>query len=228
MHWPNETMNDEVTAILIVEDHRDAANVLNSVCEETFSPDLIQVAHSLAAARKLISAQRFNLALLDIGLPDGNGTELIQAIKQSEPAARCVITTIFDDDQHLFRALKSGADGYLIKGHPPAELKLFLIDAVAGKLALSASIAQSILAFFREEQAETLVTTGVPNPLTQRETEILQLIAKGCQVREASELLSISENTVAHHIKQIYRKLNVHNRAEATAAAVNMKLFNPD
>jgi DNA-binding NarL/FixJ family response regulator len=100
---------------------------------------------------------------------------------------------------------------------------------VLGKPPLSPGVAQSVLTYFRETRVKPEAITELDHiHLSQRETEILTLIAKGYQVKEVSQLLDISGNTVAFHIKKIYKKLNIHNRAEATAAAVNMNLYNPE
>jgi len=218
----------DVKSILIVEDHSHAGRVLEAVCADTFSTSEVVRAGTVAQSRAILAERRFDLVLLDIGLPDGNGIELIQMAKASPESTRCVMTTIFDDDEHLFDALRAGADGYLIKGHSPEELRAFLIDAVSGKLALSSNIALSILTFFRSTKAPDDEAPGPTAALTSRETEILQLIAKGCQVKEVSNLLAISTNTVSHHIKSIYAKLNVRNRAQATAAAVQLRLLGSD
>ena len=217
-----------VQTVLILEDHPDAARVLESVCHKTFPSVKVESTNRIKDALKLLETQRFDLALIDIGLPDGNGIEVVQSIKANSQQTKCVMTTIFDDDENLFNALRAGADGYLIKGHSPEELQQFLEDVIAGKLALSSNIAQSILNFFRTADKEAVTAEEFPEDLTSRESEILQLIAKGCQVKEVSNLLVISSNTVSHHIKNIYSKLNVHNRAEATAAAVHLNLFRPE
>ncbi len=217
-----------VQTVLILEDHPDAAKVLESVCHKTFPSVKVESTNRIKDALKLLETQRFDLALIDIGLPDGNGIEVVQSIKANSQQTKCVMTTIFDDDENLFNALRAGADGYLIKGHSPEELQQFLEDVIAGKLALSSNIAQSILNFFRTADKEAVTAEEFPEDLTSRESEILQLIAKGCQVKEVSNLLVISSNTVSHHIKNIYSKLNVHNRAEATAAAVHLNLFRPE
>jgi DNA-binding NarL/FixJ family response regulator len=140
-----------------------------------------------------------------------------------------VVTTIFDDDKHLFEALQAGASGYLLKGHSPQELAIYLHEAVAGKPPLSPGVAQSVLTYFREKNAQPELNQELEDAdLSEREAEILTFIAKGYQVKEVSCLLDISANTVAFHIKRIYKKLNINNRAQATAAAVNLNLYKPE
>jgi DNA-binding NarL/FixJ family response regulator len=178
---------------------------------------------------KYLSAESFDMALLDIGLPDGSGIDLVRYININSEQTISIVTTIFEDEKHLFEALQAGACGYLLKGYSAEELGKYLTDAVAGKPPLSPGVAQSVLTYFRETSVKPELTTELDEvDLSERETEILTFIAKGYQVKEVSHLLDISGNTVAFHIKKIYKKLNIHNRAEATAAAVNMNLYNPE
>ena len=222
-----DQQSKQIKSVIIVEDHHEASEVLKRVVLEAFDQPTVSTAASVRGGNSLLAAQSYDIALLDIGLPDGNGIELVKVIARHHPETLPIVTTIFDDESHLFEALKAGAGGYLIKGHSPDELKQFLIEAVSGRPALSPGIAISMLNFFRSgERSESIETEQ--ETLTERETEILRLIAKGCQVKEVSRLLEITSNTVSHHIKSIYAKLNVHNRAEATAAAIQFNLYSPD
>jgi DNA-binding NarL/FixJ family response regulator len=197
--------------------------------KSTFNDPKIETASTLAAGLEIVGRSSFDIALLDIGLPDGNGIELVRYIDKHHPDTLSVVTTIFDDESYLFDALRSGACGYLLKGYSPEELQKYLIDAVSGRPALSPRIAQSMLSFFHSEDRPnpTRNDGDTTEQLTDRELDVLSLIAKGCQVKEVSRLLEISTNTVSHHIKSLYSKLNVHNRAEATAAAVQLNIFKP-
>ena len=215
-----------VENVLIVEDHRDAIEVLKQVVSATFEQASVQTAVTLAGGLKILKSSRFDIALLDIGLPDGSGIDLVRYINAEHPETISVVTTIFDDETHLFEALRSGACGYLLKGYSPDELQKYLIDAVSGRPALSPRIARSMLGYFRGEM-QSDASSGYPEKLTEREMDVLRLIAKGCYVKEVSRLLGISVNTVSHHVKNLYSKLNVHNRAEATAAAVQLNIFQP-
>ena len=215
-----------VENVLIVEDHRDAIEVLKQVVSATFDQASVQTAMTLAGGLDILKNSRFDIALLDIGLPDGSGIDLVRYINAEHPETISVMTTIFDDETHLFDALRSGACGYLLKGYSADELQKYLIDAVLGRPARSPRIARSMLGYFRGEM-QSDASSGYPEKLTEREMDVLRLIAKGCYVKEVSRLLGISANTVSHHVKNLYSKLNVHNRAEATAAAVQLKIFQP-
>lgn len=212
-----------VDKVLIVEDHEEVALALQGAVKTAFDSSTIQCAGSLAAARKAVSEMQFDLALVDLGLPDGSGMDLIQELAVSKQTF-IVVTTIFDDNEHLFDCLSMGARGYLLKGHQQAEIVEFLQGILDGRPPLSPSIAQAILEHFhRVTPRENKQASG----LTARELEVLQLIAKGCQVKEVAEMLLIAGSTVCAHIKKIYQKLDIHNRAEATAAAVNLNLIRP-
>ena len=219
----------KIDQVLLVEDHQDAMFVLNNVVMGVFNQPRIYAAKSIAEALPLIDSIPLDIALLDVGLPDGNGIELIDRIQAANSATMTVVTTIFDDDENLFNALRAGAAGYLLKGYTPDELKLYLEDLVNGKPALSPSIAHKVLEYFRKSDAGLATEVqGQEGNLTAREVEILSLVAKGCQTKEVAQILDISRNTVAHHIKSIYTKLNVHNRAQATAAAMKLNIIDQE
>jgi DNA-binding NarL/FixJ family response regulator len=212
-----------VDKVLIVEDHEDVATALQSVVKTALDPSTIQLVGSLAEGQQAIKEMQFDLALIDLGLPDGSGKDLIKALAISKKTF-IVVTTIFDDNEHLFDCLSMGAQGYLLKGHHQEEIVEFLQGILDGRPPLSPSIAQEILKHFHRV---TTPEDKQASSLTDRELEVLQLIAKGCHVKEVAEMLRIASSTVSAHIKKIYQKLDIHNRAEATAAAVNLNLINP-
>ncbi len=216
------------STILIVEDHIETATALQSVVKLVFDSATIVIAASLSDGLDRIREQSFDLALVDLGLPDGSGIDLIKVLSSTQNTF-IVVTTIFDDDEHLFQSLQSGASGYLLKGHQQGELVSFLRGILTGSPPLSPTIAHAMLAHFRNQPASkaTVPVALPPVSLTNRESEVLQLIAKGCQVSEVATLLEIAEGTVSAHVKKIYEKLDVHNRAEATIAAIGLNLVTP-
>lgn len=160
-----------------------------------------------------------DLALIDLNLPDGSGIALIEAIKQSSPDTICVVASIFDDDLHLMPALRAGAQGYLLKDQSCEQIADLLRGIADGRPPLSPAIARRLLAHFQPKMQDHVVAF-----LTQRETEVLSIIAKGMTIAETARLLNISPNTVPGYIKEIYRKLNVSSRAEAAISARNLGL----
>lgn len=199
--------------VLIVEDIAEVARALSDMVSQAFAGALVETAGSVAAGRRLLAAGKWDLALLDLGLPDGSGIELVREFAGSGP--QIVITTIFDDDEHLFEALRAGANGYLLKDEPPTVLVELLRGIGEGRPPLSSSIARRILHFFRPP-------TPRQSALSPRETEVLTLVARGYTVRDVADTLGMSYNTAAGHLKSIYHKLAVNSRAEAATEALRL------
>ncbi len=227
--------------VLLLEDHKAAAEGLRQVVQTAFPGCRVRWASTLAEARGLLEESReFGLALVDLALPDGTGVELLEHLQRSRPEVLCVVTTIYDDDDHLFPALSAGAAGYLLKDEAPAALVRQLRAVSEGLPPLSPRVARRILTFFQQQGSGPALRAGVAGQaeartpgsaplgalvggrsagLTRRETEVLSLIARGLQRGEVGAILSVSENTVAKYIKDIYRKLNISSRAEAALEA---------
>jgi len=209
---------------LVVEDHDRMRDWLARVAVDAFPETEVATAGTLVQARRRLREQgRFDLALVDIGLPDGSGVELIGELS-ADPSAETypVVTTIYDDDQHVFRALEAGAKGYLLKDQPRERIVSQLQGIVRGEPPISPSIARRILRFFarRGEPAD------VSGPqLTEREREVLDLLSRGFNRTDIARALEISPHTAAGHVKAIYRKLNVSGRAEATREAVHLGII---
>lgn len=209
---------------LIVEDVSDTRRWLAKLLSQAFTRIDIKTCQTLAQAKSVIKKHEFSIVLLDIGLPDGCGTDLVPLIKKTNPNCYIVMATIFDDESHLFAALKAGADGYLLKDAPDEVIINKLQGILSGDPPLSPSIARKMLRHFsllpphakRFEKCK----------LSPREQEVLTMIAKGLGRREIAELLGLSSNTVARYIKDVYYKLNVSSRAEATIEACRMGLVN--
>jgi DNA-binding NarL/FixJ family response regulator len=207
---------------LILEDHPDTRTWLAGILSEALPGMSIDTADCIERARALLKQSHYDLALLDISLPDGNGTSLLKQIRSSCSDTYVVMATIYDDDEHLFSALKEGAQGFLLKDQPRERLVEQIQGIVRGEPPLSPSIARRVLRHFRNI-APSMPTSGQVG-LTAREEEVLRLLANGYSRCDISTALNITGNTVAAHTKQIYRKLNVSGRAEATLQAVRLGL----
>ena len=221
--------------ILILEDFADTRAWLCEVLHEAFTDINITEAATIQQAKNILEKQKFDLALIDINLPDGNGIDIVKDISATSPTTYCVVATIFDDDQHLFSALQAGAQGYLLKEQPKKQFIKNLSGLLHGEPPLSPPIARKILRHFQSSgQAHPIeeMPTKVQAParsnntlqLSGREQEILTLVAKGYKRNEIGPMLDISPHTVATHLKTIYSKLNVTSRAEATMEALRMGL----
>ena len=205
--------------ILVIEDHYETREWLVALVKETFAGSDVIQAGTLEQAYDWLSANTANLAIIDLSLPDGNGKDLLVYLKETSPETYLVVATIFDDDKHLFDALRAGASGYLLKDQPRQAIIDSLAGIVYGSPPLSPAISRRILRQFQQP-----VATEATAALSEREKEVLFLLAKGYGRGDIAELLKVSVNTAASHIKSIYRKLNVSGRAEATLEAVRMGL----
>lgn len=231
--------------VLILEDNPVARGFLSRVVRESFSDvSSITEAADLEAARRLLghsarqmapkSPDPYQLILVDLELPDGSGLELLAELA-NYPATR-IVTTLYSDDEHLFPALQSGADGYLLKEDRFEVLVEELQKIVRGQPPLSPSIARRLLTHFRTGDAtapqarpasaiKTATEAAEPaamfeaERLTPRESEVLTYLSKGFTIKEIAGLMGIKWFTVNDHIKSIYKKLNVSSRAEAAVLA---------
>lgn len=210
--------------VLVVEDDRETREWLCDLAREAFAQARTAGVATLQAARERCARAMPDLALVDVHLPDGSGIDLVAALARGGTGTLCVMTTIFDDDAHLFAALRAGAAGYLVKDQDPARLVRALRGIVAGEPPLSPGIARRILAHFQEPAA---IRTPPDAALSPREHEVLTLVAKGYSRGEIARLLGITPNTAAGYVKSVYRKLDCSNRAEAVLAAVRLGLVRP-
>jgi DNA-binding NarL/FixJ family response regulator len=205
----------------ILEDLPESQVWLGQALTTSFPGIAITCAGSLREARvSLVAGPVPDIALIDLGLPDGSGVEIIEFIQRLYPGTLCIVASIYDDDGHVFPALRAGARGYLLKDQPVLRIVEALNGIAAGEPPLSPSIARRLLAFFRPEAPAE--RGGVE--LTARETEVLRFIAKGMTQAETGRLLGISPHTVAGYVKELYHKLNVSSRAEAALRARDMGL----
>ncbi len=215
---------------LIVEDLPEIRNWLGQVARAAFpSLEVVSVAR-LDQALAIVQTSAFDLALIDLGLPDGSGIDVIGALRRHQPQSLPVVVTIYDDDDHLFPALQAGAFGYLLKEQPQDALVAQLLRMAQGEPPLSPPIARRVLAHFAgASHRRGSLVRQIDNEvsLTERETDVLQRVAKGYTLPEIAQQFGLSKHTIADHIKQIYRKLNVSSRAEAALEAARRGLVQP-
>ena len=215
--------------ILLLEDLPQIRAWLTDLVRQVFPQSRVYEAARVQDALELITTQRFNLALVDLGLPDGSGVDVVAALRESQPDAQSVVVTIHDDDDHLFPALQAGAAGYLLKEQARELIAEQLKRMSQGEPPLSPSIARRVIAYFAAQSRAVAPTpTGPAIPhvaLTERESEVLLRVAKGFTLPEIAVQLGLSRHTIADYVKQIYRKLNVSSRAEAALEAQRLGLF---
>ena len=213
---------------LIVEDHALTRQWIAQQVQSAFAGIQITEAMTLQQAQFHIPQINFNLALVDINLPDGSGIDFIKVLAEHINHCYIVMCTIFDDSEHLFKALRAGAHGYLIKDQSESLFINKLQGIVKGDPPLSPGIARKLLDYHRtpKENVNAKVKDDMKTLLSHREEEVITLLAKGMTTKEIALLLNITPNTTAGYIKNVYRKLNVSSRAEASLEAVNLGLVN--
>jgi len=181
--------------------------------------DVVGEAADGIAALEETRRLRPDLVLMDIRMSGCNGLEATRLIKAEMPDVKIVMVTMSDDDSDLFEAIKSGAQGYLLKAMPEEEFSRTLTGIANDEAPLSRGLAAKILEEFARSSPERHANGAGSDELTEREHEVLQLLAQGATNREIASTLWISENTVNFHVKNILMKLHLKNRAQAVAYA---------
>ena len=212
--------------ILLVDDHVLFRKGLTALLGSR--PDIQIVGEAKDGLEAIDAAREFlpDVILMDVNMPRCDGLEATRRIKREMPHVKIVILTVSDDDQHLFEAIKSGAQGYLLKDLEPYQLYDLLESISRGEAPLSGVIAAKILKEFTNPSGASTQDPEVIDELTPRETQILQLVAEGKSNKDIADELVISENTVKIHIRNILEKLHLKNRIQAAVYAVNQGLIN--
>ncbi len=227
-------MSADQISIIIVEDEPEFRRRFAQIIDSEPTMRLAGVAANKREAQVLIDREDFDVMLIDLGLPDGTGIDLIRNVSQRKPDVDIMVVTVFGDEQHVVSSIEAGATGYILKDSTPADVISCIRLLRAGGSPVSPVVARSVLRAIRSRMGGTATnSTTAParsanaenNPLSARETEILQLLAKGMSFNEIGEILGISPHTVTAHIKKIYRKLAVHSRGEAVYEASQMGLL---
>jgi DNA-binding NarL/FixJ family response regulator len=206
--------------VLIVEDISETRRWLADIVAEAFENCSVTVAANMREGIGAGARTDFDIALIDLGLPDGSGLEVMRNIRLLRPETICVVTTAMADDANIVAALSAGADGYLLKEQMSASIVRQLRQISEGIPALSPAIARRIMAHFRL----TGPSAEPDESLTAREKEVLALIGRGMRNLDVAKALDLAESTVASYIKAIYRKLGISNRAEASWHAMRLGL----
>ncbi|MFT3664137.1 response regulator [Piscinibacter sp.] len=210
--------------ILLLEDLPEIRAWLKVLIGQVFPDAQVSESARVHDALGLVGALRFDLALVDLGLPDGSGVDVVAALREQQPECQSVVVTIHDDDEHLFPALQAGAFGYVLKEQARELIAEQLSRMSQGEPPLSPSIARRVIAYFAA-QAKPQKDMIPHVQLTDRENEVLLRVAKGFTLPEIGVQLNLSRHTIADYVKQIYRKLNVSSRAEAALEAQRLGLF---
>lgn len=214
--------------VLVVEDDPlTQARLRDVLVSLGYTRDALLFAGDIAQAYALVAEQPFALALIDVGLPDGNGIDLIRALHERDPALPILVISTWSTEQVIVAALQAGATGYVLKERDEVEISLSIRSALRGGAPIDPFVAKRILeligkggALLAKPVAHAQAEKGGDgSPLTPREIEILSLVSKGLTNREIAEVLALSKLTVGCHIRNIYKKLAVKSRTQAVFEA---------
>src|SRR6202451_493366 len=219
----------EPIRVLIADDYALCRRGLEMVLEEEDDIDLVGQASDGTEAVSVAGETVPDVVLMDIRMPKTSGIEACRAMKEVAPSSKIVMLTISDEEEDLFEAIRAGASGYLLKDIPLDEVADVVRAVHGGQSLINPSMAAKLLTEFAvlaKRDGEERPEQQVPAPkLTDREMQVLKLVAKGMNNRDIAKELFISENTVKNHVRNILEKLQIHSRMEAVMVAVREKLI---
>jgi len=217
---------EEAIRVLVVDAHALFRRGLQMVLEQEPDIAVIGEAGDGAEAVELASELTPDVVLMDVRMPRRGGIDACLAIKEAVPSAKIIMLTISDEEVDLYEAIKAGAMGYLLKEISIEEVASAIRAVQGGQSLISPSMASKLLAEFATMIKKGDEAQQVPVPqLTEREMDVLRLVAKGLNNRDIAGALFISENTVKNHIRNILEKLQLHSRMEAVVYAVREKMI---
>jgi DNA-binding NarL/FixJ family response regulator len=225
--------------VFVVEDQTAILKNQLKLLEGVADLHIVGTALSGEAALAEIERAKPDVLLLDLGLPRMSGIDVTRVVKAKYPGIEILIFTIFDEEEKVLEAVRAGASGYLLKGAPADKIVEAIKEVAGGGTVIQPNLARRLLKHFRVGDPngppestpvpglpETSGGAGtVPRPLSDREKEILQLIAKGVSNSEAARMLGVSKATIRTHLEHIYQKLEVTNRVEAVTEGIRKGLI---
>ena len=216
--------------VLIVEDEYVIQCRLKNILKDLgYSDEVLLFANNVREAEYLLQQEPFCLALIDLGLPDGNGISIIEKIHELGSQTLILVVSAWSTQDSLLKAIKAGATGYVLKERDDTEVSLAIRSILRGGAPIDPFIAREILKQISSSEPSSSLEQIVLDPeqesLTQREKEILSLVAQGLSNREIADELCVSRYTVESHIKHIYRKLSVSKRTNAVSTARHLGIL---
>lgn len=214
--------------VILVEDEPATQDHLTQVIESSNKLKLLGVANTVQDAYSLLFMTNPDVALIDLGLPDSSGIEVIQWLNKNKPDTECLVITAFGDEDHVVRSLEAGASGYLLKDYSNDELIEHILEVANGGSPISPLIARQLLFKMQNSRSEDTLLSHAKSAqdesqkacsITDRELKVIQQVARGFTAQEIAGQMGISSHTVATHVKRIYKKLHVHSRSEAVYEA---------
>jgi DNA-binding NarL/FixJ family response regulator len=214
-----------MTTVMVVEDDPAFLTRFCKIVSSDAELELFAAVADLASARQAMRTAVPDVLLIDLGLPDGSGIDLIRETARRRPETDIMVITVFGDEDHVLASIEAGATGYILKDSLPAEFVHLIKQLRAGGSPISPVIARQLLKRLKPQGTGAAPLPAAETPLSARETEVLGLIAKGFSFAEIARLLGVSPHTVISHVKNIYQKLAVHSRGEAVYEAGKMGLI---
>jgi DNA-binding NarL/FixJ family response regulator len=195
--------------VFVYDDNESRRDSLKALLELTPEMEFLGAAADCASVNEDMSVHHPDVVLMDINMPNVDGIEGLRQIKQNHPQVKVLMQTVFDDSERVFNSIRNGASGYILKKDSPQRILQAIHEVNEGGAVMNPGIAQKVLDFFQPKK--------VDNPLSQRETEVLTLLAEGLSYKMVADRLGLSFHTVSTHTKNIYEKLHVASLGEAIA-----------
>jgi len=202
--------------VLIADDHQLVRQGFKALLSVKDGVEVVGQAENGEQAVKLARSLKPDIILMDLLMPEKNGIEATREIKLENPEARILIITSFAEDENVFQAIKAGALGYLLKDSSPQELMQAILDVCSGRMSLHPNIALKLV----DELNRPPEGKKTDDPLTEREVEVLKLVAKGLSNQDIASKLIVSERTIGTHVSNILTKLHLANRTQAALYAL--------
>ncbi len=209
--------------ILLADDHAVVRHGIRQIISAAYPQATFGEACSLRELHENITHEQWDVLILDLAFPDGNGLEILKQIRQDHPSLPVLVLSMYPEDQYALRTIRAGAHGYLSKESAPEELVQALQKILAGGEYVSASVADQILHYARQVDDQPLHAL-----LSDREYQVLCLIASGKELKEISQELSLSSKTVSTYRSRLLTKMNMKTNAELTRYAIQNNLVMKD
>lgn len=208
------------TRVIIVEDAPEVLQRFSSMIVNSPHFSLAAACENAAQGSKAIEDMDADVLLTDLGLPDGDGLDLIRQAYADKPDMHIMVISVFGDEKHVVAAIEAGATGYILKDDDYTEVEDAILQMCKGGSPISPAVASHLLKMLQPEKTDT-----EEPKLTHTELDVLQMIAKGFTAQEVADMKHVSYHTVTSHIKNIYRKLHINSRAEAVQEAMRRRLL---
>lgn len=213
--------------VIVIEDDERLRRYAIGALEQAAELTVLGEAGNLADGLALVDLLP-DLVLLDLGLPDGSGLEIIERMHAARPDCRVLVFTVFEDRASVLGTLKAGADGYILKDTSAEQILAHVRATLAGETPISARAASHLLTLVRSDPPVSEAAQVQAPQLSPRERELLEYLARGLSRKEAARVMNLSPHTVAEYVQGIYRKLQVKSRGEAVFEAIQQKILKID